>query len=86
MKPLYNGMLPPSMIRRLADLWPRRSTSLLNMAAVPRPPSLAVAQPNDSQRPRDMELNSCARHPQEPPMDRRDIGAPRASKPPIRRR
>ena len=22
MKPLYNGMLPPSMIRRLADLWP----------------------------------------------------------------
>jgi hypothetical protein len=22
MKPLYNGMLPPSMIQRLADLWP----------------------------------------------------------------
>lgn len=22
MKPLYNGMLPPSMVRRLADLWP----------------------------------------------------------------
>ncbi len=22
MKPLYNGMLPPSMVRRLADIWP----------------------------------------------------------------
>ena len=22
MKPLYNGMLPPSLVRRLADLWP----------------------------------------------------------------
>lgn len=22
MKPLYNGMLPPSMVRRLADVWP----------------------------------------------------------------
>lgn len=22
MKPLYNGMIPPSMVRRLADLWP----------------------------------------------------------------
>ena len=22
MKPLYNGMLPPGMVRRLADLWP----------------------------------------------------------------
>lgn len=22
MTPLYNGMIPPSMVRRLADLWP----------------------------------------------------------------
>jgi predicted nuclease of predicted toxin-antitoxin system len=22
LKPLYNGMLPPSIVRRLADLWP----------------------------------------------------------------
>ena len=22
MKPLYNGMLPPSLVRRLADIWP----------------------------------------------------------------